>query len=120
MALPQAEHPGRNTRDSAQNHHIRRGPGGGGLCSQPPSPQPAGHRACRYLLPLRPPPRPLTPLCLAAQALDASRVGGSSGPPDVLCLQEVQADHYAEWWEPELAAAGYTGHFAVKTRVAMG
>eukprot|EP01051_Picozoa_sp_SAG22_P010288 SAG22_NODE_914_length_6519_cov_1.701713_9_plen_331_part_01 len=52
--------------------------------------------------------------------LDGAQVGGQSGAPTVLCLQEVQADHYEEWWLPQLAAAGYVGHFAVKTRVAMG
>jgi CCR4-NOT transcription complex subunit 6 len=35
--------------------------------------------------------------------------------PDVLCLQEVQSNHYSEWWAPELHRAGYTGVYKKKT-----
>ena len=35
--------------------------------------------------------------------------------PDVMCLQEVQSDHYADWLLPELTKAGYLGIFKKKT-----
>eukprot|EP00741_Cyanophora_paradoxa_P006963 tig00001065_g6736.t1 len=34
--------------------------------------------------------------------------------PDVLCMQEVDAPHFAAFWEPELALAGYEGVFEAK------
>ena len=37
----------------------------------------------------------------------------SSGA-DVLCLQEVQSDHYADFLQPELHAAGYNGIYKRK------
>jgi len=39
---------------------------------------------------------------------------------DVLALQEVQADHYKEFLEPEFRAAGYDGVYKQKTRESMG
>eukprot|EP00818_Percolomonas_sp_WS_P001274 CAMPEP_0117440882 /NCGR_PEP_ID=MMETSP0759-20121206/3328_1 /TAXON_ID=63605 /ORGANISM="Percolomonas cosmopolitus, Strain WS" /LENGTH=541 /DNA_ID=CAMNT_0005232679 /DNA_START=6369 /DNA_END=7994 /DNA_ORIENTATION=- len=36
--------------------------------------------------------------------------------PDVLCLQEVQADHYDTFWYPELQQHGYNGLFKKKTK----
>lgn len=35
--------------------------------------------------------------------------------PDVMCLQEVQSDHYNEWLLPELTKAGYLGIYKKKT-----
>jgi len=32
--------------------------------------------------------------------------------PDIICLEEV--DHFIDWFQPELAAFGYTGHFITK------
>ena len=40
--------------------------------------------------------------------------------PDVICLQEVQADHYESWWRPQLARHGYSGTYSAKTKEAMG
>jgi nocturnin len=37
---------------------------------------------------------------------------GLDGPPDVVCLQEV--DHHEDWFAPQLAAVGYEGRFAPK------
>ena len=34
---------------------------------------------------------------------------------DILCLQEVQSDHFQEYLNPELVAAGYTGIYKKKT-----
>jgi CCR4-NOT transcription complex subunit 6 len=39
---------------------------------------------------------------------------------DIFCLQEVQADSYESWWQPQLADVGYSGVFARKSREAMG
>ncbi|EKX31012.1 hypothetical protein GUITHDRAFT_149551, partial [Guillardia theta CCMP2712] len=39
---------------------------------------------------------------------------------DVLALQEVQADHWKEFLEPQLDAAGYQGVYKQKTRESMG
>jgi len=39
---------------------------------------------------------------------------------DILCLQEVQADHYEEHLLPRLSAQGYEGLYKQKTRDAMG
>lgn len=41
-----------------------------------------------------------------------------SGQPltsQVLCLQEVQEDHYHEWFEPQLKEHGYSGVFQCRT-----
>ena len=35
--------------------------------------------------------------------------------PDILCLQEVQSDHYADFWAPELTKAGYVPIYKKKT-----
>jgi CCR4-NOT transcription complex subunit 6 len=35
--------------------------------------------------------------------------------PDIMCLQEVQSNHYADFLAPELAAAGYAGVYKKKT-----
>ena len=35
--------------------------------------------------------------------------------PDIVCLQEVQSNHYDDWWAPELHRAGYTGVYKKKT-----
>ena len=40
--------------------------------------------------------------------------------PDIACLQEVQADHFNEWWEPQMEAHGYSSLYTMKNRVAMG
>jgi CCR4-NOT transcription complex subunit 6 len=45
-------------------------------------------------------------------------IGGYNA--DVLALQEVQADHYREYIEPEMRVLGYEGVFKKKTREAMG
>lgn len=34
---------------------------------------------------------------------------------DILCLQEVQSDHYLDWWAPELQRAGYVAIYKKKT-----
>lgn len=34
---------------------------------------------------------------------------------DILCLQEVQSDHYLEFWAPELQKAGYVAIYKKKT-----
>jgi CCR4-NOT transcription complex subunit 6 len=34
---------------------------------------------------------------------------------DIVCLQEVQNDHYEEWFMPEMQKAGYTAVFKTKT-----
>lgn len=34
---------------------------------------------------------------------------------DILCLQEVQSDHYLEFWAPELSKAGYMAIYKKKT-----
>ena len=39
---------------------------------------------------------------------------------DVLCLQEIQADHYEDHFQPYFARLGYESVFKVKTREAMG
>ncbi|KAF0724991.1 hypothetical protein Ae201684P_009686 [Aphanomyces euteiches] len=39
---------------------------------------------------------------------------------DILCLQEVQADHYKSYFQPMMAAWGYDGIFQKKTRESMG
>ncbi|RHY30748.1 hypothetical protein DYB32_006216 [Aphanomyces invadans] len=39
---------------------------------------------------------------------------------DILCLQEVQADHYKHHFQPMMAAWGYDGLFQKKTRESMG
>mmetsp|Transcript_43214 Transcript_43214/g.105761 ORF Transcript_43214/g.105761 Transcript_43214/m.105761 type:complete len:582 (+) Transcript_43214:94-1839(+) len=39
---------------------------------------------------------------------------------DILALQEIQADHYKEWFEPEMRALGYEGVYKQKTRESMG
>jgi CCR4-NOT transcription complex subunit 6 len=39
---------------------------------------------------------------------------------DVMCLQEVQADHFENFLEPELAKANYAGVHKCKTREFMG
>jgi CCR4-NOT transcription complex subunit 6 len=39
---------------------------------------------------------------------------------DVLCLQEVQADHFESFLYPQLAAIGYEGLYKQKTREALG
>lgn len=39
---------------------------------------------------------------------------------DVMCLQEVQADHFENFLEPELAKFGYAGLYKQKTREFMG
>jgi CCR4-NOT transcription complex subunit 6 len=39
---------------------------------------------------------------------------------DVLCLQEVQADHFEQHLQPRLLAAGFDGLYKPKTRDAMG
>jgi CCR4-NOT transcription complex subunit 6 len=49
---------------------------------------------------------------LVAEILDAS--------PDVLCLQEVQADHYENHVYSQLSDSGYEGVFKPKTRQSMG
>lgn len=49
---------------------------------------------------------------LMAEILDAS--------PDVLCLQEVQADHYENHVYSQLSDSGYEGVFKPKTRQSMG
>lgn len=40
--------------------------------------------------------------------------------PDILCLQEVQADHFEEFYYPELQKIGYEGLYKQKTREPMG
>lgn len=35
--------------------------------------------------------------------------------PDIMCLQEVQSDHFTEFLQPELTKAGYTGIYKKKT-----
>jgi len=39
---------------------------------------------------------------------------------DVLCLQEMQQDHYDDYMAPQLKARGYEGLFKAKTRESMG
>lgn len=39
---------------------------------------------------------------------------------DILCLQEVQADHYENFLEPELTKYNYAGVYKCKTREFMG
>lgn len=39
---------------------------------------------------------------------------------DILCLQEIQADHYEDHFQPYFARKGYESCFKVKTREAMG
>ena len=39
---------------------------------------------------------------------------------DILCLQEVQADHFENFLEPELAKYNYAGLYKCKTREFMG
>ena len=39
---------------------------------------------------------------------------------DILALQEIQADHFREFLEPELRKAGYDGVYKQKTRESMG
>ena len=39
---------------------------------------------------------------------------------DVLCLQEVQADHFESFLYPQLSAMGYEGLYKQKTREALG
>ena len=39
---------------------------------------------------------------------------------DIMCLQEVQADHFENFFEPELAKFNYTGVYKCKTREFMG
>lgn len=39
---------------------------------------------------------------------------------DILCLQEVQADHFENYLEPELAKYNYAGLYKCKTREFMG
>ncbi|PXF48109.1 Carbon catabolite repressor protein 4-like [Gracilariopsis chorda] len=39
---------------------------------------------------------------------------------DVLCLQEIQADHFEDHFQPYFARLGYESCFKVKTREAMG
>jgi len=39
---------------------------------------------------------------------------------DILCLQEVQADHYEDHFNPYFTRLGYQGCFKVKTRESMG
>jgi len=39
---------------------------------------------------------------------------------DVICLQEVQADHFESFLEPELAKCNYSGVYKCKTREFMG
>jgi len=39
---------------------------------------------------------------------------------DILALQEIQADHWKEWLEPELRLMGYEGVYKQKTRESMG
>lgn len=39
---------------------------------------------------------------------------------DILCLQEVQADHYEDHFQPYFSRLGYEGYFKVKTRESMG
>ena len=34
---------------------------------------------------------------------------------DILCLQEVQSDHYLDFWAPELQRAGYVAIYKKKT-----
>lgn len=34
---------------------------------------------------------------------------------DILCLQEVQSDHYLDFWSPELQKAGYVAIYKKKT-----
>jgi CCR4-NOT transcription complex subunit 6 len=34
---------------------------------------------------------------------------------DILCLQEVQSDHFLEFWQPELQKAGYIAIYKKKT-----
>lgn len=36
--------------------------------------------------------------------------------PDIVCLQEVQAEHFDTFWLPELAKSGYHGLFKKKTK----
>ena len=40
--------------------------------------------------------------------------------PSVMCMQEVQADHYNDFLLPELEKAGYQGLYKQKTRDSMG
>lgn len=40
--------------------------------------------------------------------------------PDIICLQEVQADHFESFLLPELQALGYDGLYKQKTRESMG
>jgi len=35
--------------------------------------------------------------------------------PDIVCLQEVQSDHYEEFYQAEMLKAGYTGVYKTKT-----
>jgi CCR4-NOT transcription complex subunit 6 len=35
--------------------------------------------------------------------------------PDIMCLQEVQSDHFTEFLQPELTKAGYMGIYKKKT-----
>jgi len=39
---------------------------------------------------------------------------------DVLCLQEIQADHYEQFLEPQMKALGYAGIYQQKSRESMG
>src|SRR5690606_13330415 len=34
---------------------------------------------------------------------------------DIICLQEVQAEHFSDFFMPELAKLGYEGHYKSKT-----
>ena len=49
----------------------------------------------------------MTDFSLSCLSQDATKnVGGRGGEyiggADVLCLQEVQADHFERWWRPEM------------------
>jgi CCR4-NOT transcription complex subunit 6 len=44
----------------------------------------------------------------------------SDASPDVICLQEIQADHYESHVYAEFAEAGYEGVYKQKTRQSMG
>jgi CCR4-NOT transcription complex subunit 6 len=39
---------------------------------------------------------------------------------DLLCLQEVQADHYKNYFQPMMSEMGYEGLYQKKTRESMG
>ena len=55
-------------------------------------------------------------LCLIA----LTHVLLSQTDPDVLCLQEVQADHFEIDIKPFLEERGYCGYYDQKTRESMG